>query len=88
MLALIVYQVPQPWRGILIGWLLFFFTVGLIAMRVVRAVMDYKTAKILAGGETKAKKPETPRRVRSAFESLPAPVVQASRGNGGRETVD
>lgn len=35
-LALAVYQVPQPWRGILVGWLLFLTPAAMFVLRLLR----------------------------------------------------
>ena len=38
-----VYQVPQPWRGLLVAWLLFMGTGGVFILRVVRHLLAYKS---------------------------------------------
>ncbi len=42
-----VYQVPQPWRGILVAWLLFGCTLGLMILRVVRHHYAYKSLQLM-----------------------------------------
>jgi hypothetical protein len=41
-----VYQVPQPWRGLLVAWLLFMGTGGVFVLRVVRHLLAYKSLLI------------------------------------------
>ena len=45
-LVLAVYQVPQPWRGVLVAWLLFSGTGGLLILRIVRHYYAYKTLQL------------------------------------------
>jgi len=46
--VLAVYQVPQPWRGALVGWLLFMATGGFLALRLAKHLCDYKALQLNA----------------------------------------
>jgi len=41
-----LYQVPQPWRGILVGWLLFVVTLGAMILRLARHYFAYKSLQL------------------------------------------
>jgi hypothetical protein len=43
-LVLAVAQVPQPWRGVLVAWLIFGGSVGYLAARLARHYHAYKAA--------------------------------------------
>lgn len=47
-LVLAIYQVPQPWRGILVGWVLFLATAGLFILRLAKHLYDYKALQLNA----------------------------------------
>ncbi len=42
LLALTVFQVPQPWRAILVAWLMLSTTLGSLAVRLVRYHYEFK----------------------------------------------
>ena len=74
-----VYQVPQPWRGWLIAWLLFFFTLGLLILRFVRHYYQYKMAQLSQQGAA-----PPPRQVRPAPRVENLKVVVLDKAKGGR----
>jgi hypothetical protein len=47
-LVLIIYQVPQPWRGILVGWVLFLATGGWFILRFAKHLFEYKALRLSA----------------------------------------
>lgn len=47
-LVLAIYQVPQPWRGLLVGWVLFLATAGLFILRLAKHLFDYKALQLNA----------------------------------------
>lgn len=83
LLALAVFQVPQPWRAILVAWLLVCATLGTLVVRLVRHHYEYKAQQQRRGGARPARaarqEPPAPR-----FEGLK--VVMSSEG-GQRYTI-
>ncbi len=43
-LVLAVAQVPQPWRGVLVAWLIFGGSVGYVAVRLAHSYHAYRAA--------------------------------------------
>ena len=84
-LALSVYQVPQPWRGLLIGWLLLFLTLGSLIMRLVRHYFEYKALKLTARGGAAQRQDPKPRRAAHSPRKLD--VISGHSGSAGRLTV-
>jgi hypothetical protein len=85
-LALGVYQVPQPWRGILVAWLLFLASAGVFVLRLLRHHYQYRKMKLeqkdqQIRGRRKEKK-------RGAFHvDGGLKVVHSDGGSGGRHTI-
>ena len=79
-LAVGVYQVPQPWRGWLIGWLLFLFTLGVLILRFLRHYYQYKMVQMTRQGSNGVGQP--PRRVQPVprVENLKIVVLKEARG--------
>ena len=83
-----VYQVPQPWRGVLVAWLLFMGTGGVFVLRVIRHLIAYKSLKLehsatqarYAGGRRREASRSRPRQ-----ESLR--VVRTDAMGAGRHVV-
>jgi hypothetical protein len=79
-----VYQVPQPWRGILVALVLFMLTVGTFALRIIRHHYEYKSMLL------SAKQPPTPaphRRKRRVTKGQGLNVINASSVGGGRRVI-
>lgn len=79
-LAVGVYQVPQPWRGWLIGWLLFMGTLGLLILRFLRHYYQYRMAQL-----AQRKGPDAEPLVRSApsvsrVDDLQVVILDQSKG--------
>lgn len=82
--AMAAHQVPQPWRGILVGWLFVALTLGSVFLRALRHYLQYR-----------ATRPSQPPAVRSAarrggvgerqFEGLK--VVYSPGGGAGRRVI-
>lgn len=51
--VLAIYQVPQPWRGILVGWLLFLASVGWFALRLIKHHYEYKSLQLKTRGSVR-----------------------------------
>jgi hypothetical protein len=86
LLAVGLYQVPQPWRGILVGWLLFALTVGTMILRLARHYFAFKSLQLTTRGPGQAgrTKHEQPTR-KHQYEGLR--VVMSTSGGGGRRVV-
>jgi len=86
-LVLAIYQVPQPWRGILVGWVLFLATAGLFILRLAKHFCDYKALQLNARQLPRRNSP--PRRSRRPdnpkIDSLK--VVLSDTAGSGRRTI-
>jgi len=84
-LVLAVYQVPQPWRGALVAWLLFAGTAGLFILRIIRHYYAYKTLQLT----TRQPARPTPQRARkpSAVSLDKLNVVLSDSVGSGRHTI-
>ncbi len=86
--ALAVYQVPQPWRGILVAWLLFLAPAGTFVLRLLRH--HYQCRKLKMEQDQKGLC-RTPRRELRKKHSLDAndklKVIHAEGGGRGRYTI-
>jgi hypothetical protein len=84
LLALGVYQVPQPWRGVLVAWLFVCGTLGWLVMRLVKHHYEFKALQ---------QRPGSRRTRRAAPAASPAPPrfeglkVVRSNEAGGRYTI-
>jgi hypothetical protein len=84
-LALVIYQVPQPWRGALVAWLLFMGTLGILILRFIKHHYAYKSLELSRRPTPpKAARREAARSVRPAGELK---VVRSESATGGRFTV-
>ena len=84
-LAVAMYQVPQPWRGILIGWLLFFLSGGYFILRLLKHYFDYKSLKLTRQPMRQVTRSRPKRPAHSRFSGLK--VIQARSGETGRYTI-
>ncbi|MBC7234364.1 MAG: hypothetical protein H5T69_00870 [Chloroflexi bacterium] len=87
-IVLAVYQVPQPWRGYLVAWLLFMATVGAFVLRIICHHYAYKSLELQERGERLAVQPKGVRakedlRARSAKLR----VVRRETAGAGRHIV-
>lgn len=84
LLTLGVYQVPQPWRGWLVAWLLFMGTLGVLILRFLRHYFQYKTVQI-------ATRPQVAHRTAPQKRALPSSdglkVVMMDPSKGGRRVL-
>lgn len=91
LLAVGVYQIPEPERPWLIGFVIVSLFGGWPAFKIVSAVLDYKAVRALAdakAGKRQAPKVEPARRVSAAHARIIKPVVhQVEQPSGGREVV-
>lgn len=82
LLAWIIYQVPQPWRAILVAWLFVFVTLGTLILRAIQHYYAFQTRQ----GKADARR--VPRRKPKAnlpsFEGL---RVVMSQESGQRFTI-
>ncbi|MFO7918692.1 MAG: hypothetical protein R6V13_11480 [Anaerolineae bacterium] len=87
-LALAIYQVPQPWRGILVAWLLVLAPAGAFVLRLLGHHYQYRKLKMEQGskgrpGTTRGKEKEK----RPLDMDGELKVVQAEGGGRGRHTI-
>jgi hypothetical protein len=91
LLAVGVYQIPEPERPWLIGFVIVSLFGGWSAFKIVSAILDYRAAQALAGakaGKVRAPKVEPAQRVSAAHARIIKPVVhQVEQPSGGREVV-
>jgi len=79
-LAVGVYQVPQPWRGWLIGWLLFMFTLGVLILRFLRHYYQYKMAQLARQGTNTVSQPLRRAQPVPRVENLKIVVLDKTKG--------
>jgi hypothetical protein len=60
--ALGISQVPQPWRGYVVLWLIFALTIGAFIMRLVRQHHEYRKLRLAAPKQTQPQRPAQRRR--------------------------
>ncbi|MFP3895239.1 MAG: hypothetical protein ACLFV5_00155 [Anaerolineales bacterium] len=87
-LALAIYQVPQPWRGILVAWLLFLAPAGTFALRLLRHHYQYRKLRLEQDpkGRLRAAKGKAKEK-RSLDTDGKLKVVHAEGGGRGRHTI-
>jgi len=85
-LTLGIYQVPQPWRGLLVGWLLFMASAGTFILRLVRHHYQYKSLQLTTRRTVEKPPVKRARKLEPArLDSLK--VVMSESGGGGRRTI-
>lgn len=83
--VLAVAQVPPPWRGALVAWLIFWASFGSLAIRLVRGYRAYISApapRRPAATPARGRRSGAPSRPASALK-----VVVSKAGANGRRTV-
>jgi len=82
--ALAAHQVPQPWRGILVGWLFVALTLGGLFVRALKHYLAYRATH---ASQPAAERPAAPRRTsrHRQFEGLK--VGYSESGGGGRRVI-
>lgn len=84
MAVLIIYQVPQPWRGALVGWLLFMASLGVFVLRLLRHYLEYKSLQLKSSN--RRLEPSRPTRKPAAhIDGLK--VIMSNSGGAGRRTI-
>jgi len=82
-LVLAIAQVPQPWRGVLVAWLMLGGTAGTFALRLVRHYRTYLGPRLPKGqGADRGRRPE-----RAPAASSPALRVIVSHSANGRRSI-
>jgi len=87
-LVIAIYQVPQPWRGVLVAWVLFAGTAGAFVMRVAKHHYRYKSQELAMRPKRRAQQAQrrsTSRRRTAAPRGLR--VVVSDRSAAGRHTI-
>lgn len=83
-LAFGVSQVPQPWRGILVAWLLFLVTVGALALRILKHHYAYKALQLTT--RQPLPRARTPRR-RTDASSPSLKIIRSDSLGSGRSVI-
>ena len=83
MLALAVYQVPQPWRGYLVAWLLFLVTFGALLVKVLKHHYAYKSLQLTTRQPLERQK----KRPHSGPGTLRLKVINSSSVGSGRTVI-
>ena len=86
-LALGVYQVPQPWRGILVAWLLFLASAGVFILRLLRHHYQYRKMRLEQEGKSIRGKPKRKERKGSFRVDGGLKIVHSDGTSGGRHTI-
>jgi len=86
-LVLGIYQIPQPWRGALVAWLLVVTSVGVFALKLAKHHYQYKSDMLKAGqsGRSRHSKRST-QNVRQGTRG-DLQIVQSSQEGRGRFTI-
>ena len=85
-LAFAVYQVPQPWRGILVGWLLFLVSIGWFVLHVLKHHYQYKALQ-LSARRSAPQRDRPPRRRPRHANREDLKVVLAQHSGRGRRVI-
>lgn len=82
-----LYQVPQPWRGVLVAWILFAGTAGVFVMRVAKHHYHYRAEELgrRSRKETQRNTSRQTRRRRAA--AMGELRVVANETSSGRRTI-
>ena len=82
--AVAAHQVPQPWRGILVGWLFVALTLGNLVVKALKHYFEYRATH---PSQPSAARPAAPRRSERhrQFEGLK--VVYSQGEGGGRRVI-
>jgi hypothetical protein len=82
--ALAAHQVPQPWRGILVGWLFVALTLGSLVVKALKHYFEHQAARPSQPVATRHPAPRRSHRHRQ-FEGLE--VVYSDHGGSGRHVI-
>lgn len=82
--TLAMSQVPQPWRGIVVLWLVFALTGGVFVLRLVRHHYEYKEQQLTATKKAHSRARTSRRQPRT---SGALKVVQTDRRGVGRKVL-
>ena len=82
--ALAAHQVPQPWRGILVGWLFVALTLGSLVVKVLKHYLAYRATHSSQGPTARPAAARRSNRHRQ-FEGLK--VIYSEGGDGGRRVI-
>ncbi len=80
-----IYQVPQPWRGWLVAWLLFVATAGVFILRVIRHLYEFKSLTLERRQAALNRAEDRPRDRNRRPE--PLRVVRTQSAGAGRHVV-
>ncbi len=81
-LVLAVAQVPQPWRGVLVAWLIFGGSVGYVAVRLAHSYYVYRAAPTASRRPAPRPSAETARPRAASLK-----VVVSRAAANGRRTI-
>lgn len=86
-LVLAVREIPQPWRGVIVGWLLLMGSLGLLVLRFVTHYLRYKSLQLTT---RQPARPAPPVRRVPPAQSAPVgelKVISSNEGSQGRHTI-
>ncbi len=87
LLALAVYQVPQPWRGFLVGLLFIGLLVGFFALQVLRYQQGRRGAMPNKKRSQESRRRLEQRTERRAQRPARLEIVRLDEGSSGRHTI-
>ena len=85
--ALGIYQIPQPWRGALVAWLLVITSVGVFALKLAKHHYQYKSDLLKAGRAARTRTSRRARRSVRLGSRNDLSIVRSGQGGRGRYTI-
>lgn len=87
LLALAVYQVPQPWRGFLVGLLFIGLLIGFFALQALRYQQGRRGATPNRKRSQESRRHLEQRTERRAQRAARLEIVRLDEGSSGRHTI-
>lgn len=84
--VLAVYQVPQPWRGVLVGWLLFLVSAGSFALKLAKHHYEYKSL-LLTAKQPAQRRPSSRKSRKARRQSDSLKVIMSDAVGSGRHVI-
>ena len=84
-LSFAIYQVPQPWRGILVAWLLILASLGTFILRLIGHYYEYKALQLTTKKNNQPAK-QAPKR-KAPRRATKLRVIQPKPSRGGRHII-
>jgi len=80
-------QVPQPWRGVLVAWILFAGTAGVFVMRVAKHHYRYRAEELARRSRKRTQRSASRQKKRRRAPAMGGLRVVADERSAGRRTI-